>query len=71
MREDDLWCPGTHLSEQPGNKAGKGDTTSVTTWDEKLLDGLRNTVVTTWASPSNNQLLLGPRFLPGLEQHHA
>ena len=55
-------------SEQPGNKAGKGDTTVVTTWAEKLLYGLRNTVVTTWASPSKNYLLLGPRFLPGLEQ---
>ena len=41
-------------SEQPGNKAGKGDTTVVTTWAEKLLHGLRNTVVTTWASPSKN-----------------
>ena len=41
-------------SEQPGNKAGKGDTTAVTTWAEKLLLGLRNTVVTTWASPSKN-----------------
>ena len=56
-------------SEQSGNKAGKaGDTTAVTTWAEKLLYGLRNTVVTTWASPSKNYLLLGPRFLPGLEQ---
>ena len=54
-------------SEQPGNKAGKGDTTVVTTWAEKLLHGLRNTIVTTWASPSKNQLLVGPRFLPGLE----
>ena len=41
-------------SEQPGNKAGKGDTTVVITWAEKLLHGLRNTVVTTWASPSKN-----------------
>ena len=32
----------------------KGDTTAVTTWTEKLLHGLRNTVVSTWASPSNN-----------------
>ena len=54
-------------SEQPENKAGKGDTIAVTTWAEKLLHGLRNTVVTTWASPSKNKLLLGPRFLPGLE----
>ena len=41
-------------SEQPGNKAGKLDTTVVTTWAEKLLHGLRNAVVTTWASPSEN-----------------
>ena len=41
-------------SEQPGNKAGKGDTTAVITWAEKLLHGLRNTVVTTWASLSKN-----------------
>ena len=27
-------------SEQPKNKAGKGDTTAVTTWAEKLLHGL-------------------------------
>ena len=41
-------------SEQPGKKADKGDTTTVTTWAEKLLHGLRNTVVTRWASPSKN-----------------
>ena len=41
-------------SEQPGNKAGEGDTIAVTTWAEKFLHGLRNTVVTTWASPSKN-----------------
>ena len=39
-------------SEQPGNKAGKGDTTAVITWAEKLLHGPRKTVVTTWASLS-------------------
>ena len=38
----------------PGNKAGKGDTTAVITWAEKLLDGPRKTVVTTWASLSKN-----------------
>ena len=40
---------------EAGNKAGKGDTAAVTTWAEKLLHGLRNTVVATWASPSENQ----------------
>ena len=40
--------------EQPGNKAGKEDTTAVTTWAEKLLRGLRKTVVTIWASLSKN-----------------
>ena len=51
-----VYQPGTvdGGSEQPGNKAGKGDTTAVTTWAEKLLLGLRNTVVTTWASQSKN-----------------
>ena len=32
----------------------KGDTAAVTTWAEKLLHGLSNTVVTTRASPSNS-----------------
>ena len=41
-------------SEQPGNKAGKGDTTAVITWAEKLLYGPSKTVVTTWASLSKN-----------------
>ena len=41
-------------SEQPRNNIGKVDTTAVTTWAEKLLYGLRNTVVTTWASPGKN-----------------
>ena len=40
--------------EQPRDKAGKGETIAVTIWAEKLLHGLRNTVVTTWASPSKN-----------------
>ena len=50
-------------SEQPGNKAGKGDTTAVTTGAEKLLHGLRNTVVTTWASPSRSDVSLLPAVL--------
>ena len=37
-----------------GTKLAKGDTTAVTTWAEKLPHGLRNSVVTTWASPSKN-----------------
>ena len=56
LAPSNVYQPGTvdGGSEQPGNEAGKGYTTAVTTWAEKLLLGLRNTVVTTLTSPRIN-----------------
>ena len=50
------WGTGNGGSEQPGNKAGKGDTIAVTTWAETLL---RNTIVTKWAAQVITSYYLG------------
>ena len=55
MRQEVTSFPAVFLAENNmGRRLAKGDTTAVITWAEKLLHGLRNTVVTTWASLSKN-----------------